>query len=227
MAKDFYFHHDCNARNDIKLKRLAVEMGMKGIGIYWCLIEMLYENNGEILMKDVPIIAKELSNHHQTLMKVIQNYNLFSINTKSFTSLRILKSLEERKAKSDSARDSALARWKDSERNANAMPTQSDGNASIVENSIVENSIEDIKHKPIKKSYGEFNNVLLTDEELLKLKERFPNGDTEKKIENLSQYIASHGKKYHSHYATILNWAKDEAPAQSKKGDNHVSIANW
>lgn len=227
MAKDFYFAHDCNARNDIKLKRLAVEMGMKGIGIYWCLIEILYENNGEILMKDVPIIAKDLSNHHQTLMKVIQNYDLFTITSKSFTSLRVLKNLQERKAKSDSARESALARWKESEGIANALPSQCDANASIEENSIIKNSIEDIKHseKIIKKNYGEFKNVLLTDDELSKLKDKFPAGDAEKKIENLSQYIASHGKKYHSHYATILNWSRDDP--NSLKGESHVTIANW
>ncbi len=55
-------------------------------------------------------------------------------------------------------------------------------------------------------AYGEFNNVMLTDEELEKLKGKF--NDCEERIETLSSYIASTGKKYKSHYATILNWAK-------------------
>lgn len=58
-----------------------------------------------------------------------------------------------------------------------------------------------------KKIYGEFKNILLTDEELQKLKEKFPaqfNG----LIEELSTYLASRGKKYKSHYATILNWKR-------------------
>lgn len=58
-----------------------------------------------------------------------------------------------------------------------------------------------------KQAYGEFSNVFLTDDELEKLKEKFPSS-WEKKIENLSEYIASKGAKYKSHYATILNWAR-------------------
>ena len=60
----------------------------------------------------------------------------------------------------------------------------------------------------IKRKYGSFENVLLTDSEYQKLKERFI--DYEDKIENLSSYIASKGAKYKSHYATILNWARQD-----------------
>jgi hypothetical protein len=66
----------------------------------------------------------------------------------------------------------------------------------------------------IKKIYGEFQNVLLKDIEYQKLFERFGEDETKKRIENLSQYIASKGKKYQSHYATILSWERkrDESP---------------
>jgi phage replication O-like protein O len=60
-----------------------------------------------------------------------------------------------------------------------------------------------------KKTYGEFQNVLLTDEEYGKLKERF-NHNSEELIERLSAYLASTGKRYRSHYATILNWKRRE-----------------
>lgn len=66
--------------------------------------------------------------------------------------------------------------------------------------------------KPVKHKYGEYGNVLLTDEELAKLKESF--FDWEERIERLSGYIASTGKKYKSHYATIRNWAKKDQEAQ-------------
>jgi len=62
-----------------------------------------------------------------------------------------------------------------------------------------------------KKVYGEFQNVFLTDDELLKLQQRFPGGNAERKIENLSSAIASKGYKFKDFYATILNWAhRDE-----------------
>lgn len=64
--------------------------------------------------------------------------------------------------------------------------------------------------KPIKHKYGEYGNVLLTDEELDKLKTDYPD-DWQDWIERLSSYMASTGKPYKSHYATIRNWAKKDA----------------
>ena len=58
-----------------------------------------------------------------------------------------------------------------------------------------------------KKVYGEFNNVLFSDDEYQKLKGRFNNRLPEM-IEVLSEGIASKGYKYQSHYATILSWAR-------------------
>lgn len=65
------------------------------------------------------------------------------------------------------------------------------------------------KDKPIRHKYGEYKNVLLTDEDLEKLKNEFPT-DYEERIENLSSYIASTGKVYKNHLATIRNWARKE-----------------
>ena len=62
------------------------------------------------------------------------------------------------------------------------------------------------KAKPKKHQYGEYKNVLLTDEEYRTLSETYP--DVGERIERLSGYIASTGKSYKSHYATIRNWAK-------------------
>lgn len=62
-----------------------------------------------------------------------------------------------------------------------------------------------------KLSYGEFKNILLTDEEYQKLINRFGQGKTEELIERLSQGIESKGYKYKSHYATILNWERNYA----------------
>ena len=68
------------------------------------------------------------------------------------------------------------------------------------------------KTKPVKHKYGEYNNVLLTDEEMEKLKTEYP--DIDERIERLSSYVASTGKSYKSHYATIRNWARKDATAK-------------
>lgn len=71
------------------------------------------------------------------------------------------------------------------------------------------------KSKPVKHKYGEYKNVLLTDDELQKLKTEY--SDYEKRIENLSAYVESTGKKYKSHYATIRNWARKDKESGKKE----------
>lgn len=77
----------------------------------------------------------------------------------------------------------------------------------LVKDRLVEDSIGD---KCTRHKYGEYKNVLLSDEDLSKLKAEF--SDWEERIERLSSYIASTGKKYKSHLATIRNWARNEKP---------------
>ena len=96
---------------------------------------------------------------------------------------------------------------------------------SIDKSSIVEDIIADSdesapapaakKAKPVKHKYGEYNNVLLTDEEVEKLKSEY--SDYQERIERLSSYVASTGKSYKSHYATIRNWARKDAEKPGRK----------
>jgi hypothetical protein len=68
--------------------------------------------------------------------------------------------------------------------------------------------------KERKSAYGVLGNVFLTDEELAKLKSAFKS-DWQRRIDTLSEYIASKGDKYKSHYATILNWYRRENGGKS------------
>src|SRR5699024_9448205 len=55
-------------------------------------------------------------------------------------------------------------------------------------------------------AYGRYQNVFLTDEELADLQASFPTVWGQY-IEKLSEYMASTGKRYQSHAATIRRWA--------------------
>lgn len=72
--------------------------------------------------------------------------------------------------------------------------------------SISKSSIDKIREE--KSIYGEFKNVKLFKEEYHKLVTNIGEKNTNIIIEELSSYIASKGKKYSSHYATLLNWAR-------------------
>ena len=82
--------------------------------------------------------------------------------------------------------------------------------------------------KQPKKKYGEMDNVLLNDSEMEKLKDKFPN-DYEERIDKLSLYIAQKGKKYKSHYATILSWARrdDKQGQTSKNGSQNEMLDKY
>lgn len=69
------------------------------------------------------------------------------------------------------------------------------------------------KRKEEKHARGEYHNVLLSDTDLEKLQEEYPS-DYEQRIESLSAYIASTGKTYKNHLATIRNWARMEKERQ-------------
>lgn len=91
--------------------------------------------------------------------------------------------------------------------------------------SLAEGSIEEAAPPtPSRHKYGMYKNVLLSDEEYQKLQEEFPHDYTER-IERLSEYIASTGKKYKSHLATIRSWArKDTGAKQSNRRGGNVFL---
>ncbi len=65
------------------------------------------------------------------------------------------------------------------------------------------------KAKPVRHKYGEYKNVLLSGEQMEKLKTEFPN-DYQERIERLSEYCESSGKTYKNYLATIRSWARKE-----------------
>lgn len=153
----FYFSHDYNSREDEKIKDLVFENGMVGYGIYWAIVEMLYQN-ANALRTNYPRIAHDLhQSHDATVKSVIEDFGLFEFSEDGayFFSNSIKRRLEKRDEKSKKARESAQSRWKKSESNANALRTESESNA--------------IKESKIKENKG--NNFLLkkeTKEEKLK-----------------------------------------------------------
>ena len=74
----------------------------------------------------------------------------------------------------------------------------------------------ELKGQALARSYGRYENVFLTDTELSELQAELP----EKwayYIERLSGYIASTGKKYKNHAATIRSWAADDTAKVAPK----------
>jgi hypothetical protein len=129
MTKDtFYFSHDYNARFDEKIKQLIRKHSMLGYGCYWAIIEDLY-NNANALRTDYDGIAFELRITTEQAKSIINDFDLFVFDGDYFGSASVERRLNERNEKSVKARQSAFNRWNKVKDDANALRTQSDGNA--------------------------------------------------------------------------------------------------
>jgi hypothetical protein len=64
--------------------------------------------------------------------------------------------------------------------------------------------------------FGRYKNVFLSEKELAELQTELP-GKWEYYIDRLSGYIASSGKKYKNHAATIRRWAADDEAKKAPK----------
>lgn len=89
------------------------------------------------------------------------------------------------------------------------------GKDSIGKDSIGKSIEKRTRHK-----YGEYNNVVLSDEDIEKLKAEIPN--YEQYIEKVSEYVASTGKSYKNYLATIRNWYR-----RDNEKHQDVAIPNY
>lgn len=108
---------------------------------------------------------------------------------------------------------------------------QSKGKESKVNNTLKsirknvnKNSINVNKNES-RQAYGEFKNVLLTDEQRSKLTERFGSQEAQERIENISAAIAAKGYSYKDFYAAILSWDRKDKRDQNNghKGNSNGS----
>ena len=127
MKDSYYFQHDYNARNDPKLQDVLIELGVEGIGIYWCIIEQLYEQGGTLPLRYCKSIAFALHVDYKTIERLVNNYGLFANDGENMWSDSVLKRLDKRKDISDKRKHAAIARWRQNIDNQR-QPTIKDGN---------------------------------------------------------------------------------------------------
>ncbi len=173
MKKTYYFQHDYNARNDPKLQAVMIKYGLAGIGAFWCIVEMLYEQDGTLPITSIPSIAFILHADEEMLKNIVCKMDLFECNKKFFWSRSVRKRLGIINEISDIRRKAAEKRWKSSKKSdakamqmqcksnakaqnndANAMQTECKCNA-IKEKEIKGNDIKDITPTPCARSARE------------------------------------------------------------------------
>jgi len=102
MKDTYYFPHDYNARNDLKIQAMVDDYGAVGYGIYWAVIEMLHEEDenrlpfNKVTFKS---IAKQMSTSVEQVEAIVNcclDYELFIFNDELFYSERVNKNINKR-----------------------------------------------------------------------------------------------------------------------------------
>ena len=147
MSKEsYYFSHDYGSRNDPKLVKVLMKLGQGGKGVYWDLIEMLYEQGGYLMLSDCDSYAFALRTDEDCINKLINEFGLFENDGEKFWSNSVLSRLDRRDSKSQKAKESALKRWNKADSNANA----SKSNAKLMRTQYDANAIKESKGKESK-----------------------------------------------------------------------------
>jgi len=80
MKDAYYFSHDSNAKDDIKITMLIEEMGLEGYGIFWVLVESLRDQpNYKYPVKLLPSLARKYNSTFEKMKAVVLRYGLFNL----------------------------------------------------------------------------------------------------------------------------------------------------
>lgn len=113
----FYFSHDANARNDLKLLKVRRDHGAAGYGIYFMIVEMLRDQQDYRLpTSSIVDIAFDLRVTDEIVKAIINDYDLFEIDDDYFCSARLCRTMNHYNTKKiklqEAGRRGAQARLK-------------------------------------------------------------------------------------------------------------------
>ncbi len=181
--KKTYLQHQSNSFTDIKIIKMRSRLGIESYGIFWALLELLFNEENKLCIDDYSVLAFNLQCDADKLKSVIEDFDLFVIEDGCFYSKRLNEHIDTINSKSAKAKESASKRWN----NANAKRTQSDSNASRVEYSKVDKS--KVK-KSNKKGVDYYNDI------------SFPNYYDIHYAKRIEQDV-NKTKEYHEHLRSI------------------------
>ena len=106
-----YITHDLGARNDPKLMDLQMEMGGQGLAIFWCLVEMLWENDGAIPANYKSIAFALRWCKPAEVEKVVTAFGLFKVEDGNIVSRSASERIAHKKDAIQRMSEGAKRRW--------------------------------------------------------------------------------------------------------------------
>jgi hypothetical protein len=206
-----------------------MKLGQEGKGIFWDLIEMMYEQSGYLLLSQIEIYAFALKTEPDKIRQIINDFDLFENDTIGFWNESVRKRLALREEKSIKALQSLSNRWKGNERIQDKIRTYYERN-TIKESKVKEikenKGNKNIKTDPLwKTSFDEYKkSELEAYTELIKNTEWIQKQEKIKPFQNLN-ILKTIERAHLNFWSTEVGW-KNKKKSGSKELNWQATYAN-
>lgn len=150
-----YINHKISNRSEYVFKKLIERKGAAAYGVYWYILEELYESGGKMLFEEIEPISKVLCVRKDFVVSVIKSFSLFQYDSESFWSDEVIEQIEKRQKIKDKRKEAANKRWV-SEKNIIVPEKEKE-----VESSPIVKPTRVNKEQEMKSREREFYNVLV------------------------------------------------------------------
>lgn len=119
MKDAFYFPHDSNARNDLRIARLRVRLGWSAYGIYWAIIEVLRDQDnykmpaGPDMVGLLAISAGAAVADIEPVVNEGLDSGLFVADDEWFWSASLVRRMEANDRRREAGREAAIKGWQE------------------------------------------------------------------------------------------------------------------
>lgn len=106
-----YINHKISNRSEYVFRKLIERKGAAAYGVYWYILEELYESGGKMLFEEIEPISKVLCVRKDFVVSIIKSFSLFQYDSESFWSDEVIEQIEKRQKIKDKRKEAANKRW--------------------------------------------------------------------------------------------------------------------
>lgn len=106
-----YINHKISNRSEYVFRKLIERKGAAAYGVYWYILEELYESGGKMLFEEIEPISKALCVRKDFVASVIKSFSLFQYDSESFWSDEVIEQIEKRQKLKNKRKEAANKRW--------------------------------------------------------------------------------------------------------------------
>lgn len=243
----YYFSHDSNARNDDKILMLRSEYSWEGYGIYWLLVEMMFESKETELqhnkLKGIAVTHNIDPEHLDNIVRYCIKEQLFYSDGKVFWSESLRKRKEKfldlTKKRSKAGKKGMESRWATDNTvitNDNTVITNDNKGNEMKGNEKKRNEKkvkEQSKTHPVSDIHTSIQGLIITKDEHKKLVDAYGKSTVQDVYDSMENH-KDLTKKYKSGYLTARTWCRRRQEkegatngAKPKRLDDATGFDKW